>query len=148
MVTSQDSTQTGLLTLIAELRFKEKEQETALAQIRDSIAAVQRALELLRERYGLSVPETEHKVDIEKLRGKSLLQALITIAQNNSGRVKVTEAKRAILEAGIGGSGKPKTAYQRITSALVRSQRFVHDGPGEYRLVPITAKRQPPLALR
>ena len=117
MVASQDTTQTGLLTLIAELRGKERELEVALEETRGNIEAVQRALELLRGRYGLSAAETEHKIDIETLRGKTLSQALIAIAQDNSGLVKVNEAKRVLLEAGIGG--KPKTAYQRITSALL-----------------------------
>ena len=131
MVTSQDSTQ--LLTLMAELRGTEREQETALEATRGKIEAVQQTLELLRERYGLPAAQPEHKFDIEALRGKSLLQALIAIAESNSGLVKVNEAKRTLLEAGFGG--RPKTAYQRITSALVRSKRFVHDGPGEYRLI-------------
>ncbi len=138
MVASQDTTQTGLLTLIAELRGKERELEVALEETRGNIDR-QRALELLRGRYGLSAAETEHKIDIETLRGKTLSQALIAIAQDNSGLVKVNEAKRVLLEAGIGG--KPKTAYQRITSALVRSQRFVRNAPGEYRLVALTAAR-------
>jgi hypothetical protein len=132
MVT-QDSTQTGLLNLIAELRAREKEQETALDETRRNIDAVQRALTLLRERYGLPGEEANRKLPLESLKGKTHLQALIAIAKSSNGRVKVIEAKRTLLEAGI--LTKPKIAYQQITSTLIRSDRFERAAPGEYRLV-------------
>jgi hypothetical protein len=132
MVT-QDSTQTGLLNLIAELRGREKEQEAALVETRRNIAAVQRALDLLRERYGLPTEEPRAKTELENLRGLSLPRALLEYARINNGKVKVTEVKRKFLEAGI--IGTPKTAYQRITSTLIRSDLFVHAGAGTYRLV-------------
>lgn len=133
MVTSQDSTQTGLLNLIAELRGREKEQEYALEEIRLNIQAVQTALELLRERYGIPGEQPEPKTDLESLRGMTLLDALTNVARDNRGRVKVNEVKRAFVEGGI--IGNPKTAYQRITSALIRSNKFEWSARGEYKLV-------------
>jgi hypothetical protein len=135
MITSQESTLTGLLNLIAELRGREKQQEASLDETRHNIEAVQTALQLLRDRYGILATQPERKAEIEALRGQKMLPALIEIAKSNYHVVKVTEAKRMLLEAGT--IGNPKTAYQRITSALVRSDRFEHIRPGEYRLVAV-----------
>lgn len=134
MVVSQDSTQTGLLNLIAELRAREKEQERVLEETKGNIQVVQKALELLRERYGIPEEQPERKTDLASLRGMTLLKALITVAEANHDRVKVNETKRMFLEAGV--MGNPKTAYQRITSTLIRSNRFEWAAPGEYRLLP------------
>lgn len=60
------------------------------------------------------------------------MQALITIAEANDGIVKVTKAKRILLQAGL--KKNPKTAAQGITSVLSRSNRFEHTGRGEYTL--------------
>src|SRR3972149_2330461 len=140
MVTSQDSTQTGLLNLIAELRGREKEQERALEETKLNIQAVQKALELLREKYGIPDEQRERKSELENLRGLTLLKALVPVAEANHNMVRVNETKRMFLEAGV--MGNPKTAYQRITSALIRSNRFEWASPGVYALVPEVVEGQ------
>lgn len=140
MVT-QDSTVTGLLNLIAELRAREIEQEQALEQTRQDIQAVQRALALLRARNGLPAEETTARIHADSLRGKTYLEAIMAIAKANNGIVKVTEAKRFLLEAGV--AMKPKTAYQIITGTIIRSERFERIAPGQYKLVREEFQGQP-----
>lgn len=130
---SQDTTQKGLLDLIAELRSRQKEREQELDEIKQNIAAVQRALELLRERYGLPPTEPKARGKLEALRGLTLPQALMEYARTHGGMVKVSEARRDFIEAGI--IGNPKTAYQRLTSVLIRSDLFERSSPGEYRFL-------------
>ena len=132
MVT-QESTLTGLLNLIADLRAKEKELDAELEEVRRNIEAVQRASVLLRAKYGLPAESPKDESVYEALRGKTLIAALIDLAGSNNGVVKVTEAKRLLLEAGL--LGNPRTAYQGITATLLRSNRFERVMPGAYRLV-------------
>jgi len=129
----QDNTQSGLLGLIADLRTAEKEHETKLEEIRRNIDAVQLALSLLRERQGLPPPHADTALLVDRVRGKSHLDALAIIAEANNGIVTVTEAKRVFLQAGL--KKNPKTAYQGITSVLIRSDRFEYAEPGKYRLL-------------
>jgi len=135
MVT-QESTLTGLLNLISELRAREKTQEEELRETKINIEAVQRALDLLRQKHGLPAAEASR----EEYHGLNLPQALLKFARTHGGVIKVTDAKREFLAAGVMG-GQAKTAYQRITSALIRSGHFEHSGPGEYRLLtePVSA---------
>ncbi len=132
MVT-QETSLSGLLNLIADLRAREKEQEIALDETRQNIDAVQRALALLRERNGLPADEPIPRFSPVSFQGKTQVQALVTIAEHSQGYIKVTEAKRILLEAGV--LPRAKTAYQQVTSTLIRSRRFEKAGPGEYRLV-------------
>lgn len=132
MVT-QETSLTGLLNLIADLRAREKEQETVLQETRRDIDAVQRALALLRERNGLPADQPVPSFSPASFQGKTQVEALVTIAEHSQGYIKVTEAKRILLEAGV--LPRAKTAYQQVTSALIRSPRFEKAGPGEYRLV-------------
>ena len=131
MVT-QETTVTGLLNLIAELRAREKEQAIASEKTKSDIDAVQRALELLSDKYDLPAPEVEKKIPA-LLQTMTYHEGLIALAQANYGRIKVTEAKRTFLQEGI--IPNPKTAYQQITSRLVRSDRFRRVAPGEYELI-------------
>jgi DNA-binding transcriptional regulator YbjK len=137
MVT-QDSTQTGLVNLLADLRGQERKCKSILEDITHKIDAVQVALALLREKYGLASEEPERESLVAAIHGKSQPDALIMIAKVHNGRVKVTEVKRMLLEAGV--ITNTKTAYQQITSTLVRSKHFEKVAPGEYSLVQDEAK--------
>jgi hypothetical protein len=133
MMVTQETSLTGLLNLIADLRAREKEQEMALQETKRNIDAVQRTLTLLRERNGLPAEEFASRFSRASFEGKTQVEALVTIAEHSQGYVKVTEAKRILLEAGV--LPKAKTAYQQVTSTLIRSRRFEKAGPGQYRLV-------------
>lgn len=133
MVTS-DNTESGLLALIADLRVREEEYQLKLEETRRNIEAVQLALALLREKFGAPVTErTARDSLIERIRGLTQQNALIAIAQASSGKVRVREAKRLFLQAGL--KKNPKTASPGITSVLSRSNRFEHTGRGEYTLI-------------
>jgi len=133
MVT-QDNTESGLLRVMAMLRTQEKDHENALVDIRAKMEAVGIALALLRQTYGL--PESERStIDplVERVRGKTHVQALITIADANNGKVRIRDAKRIFLSAGL--KKNPRTASPGITSTLSRSPHFEPSGKGEYTLV-------------
>lgn len=132
MMVTEDSRESDVLGLIGSLHAQEKEIEEQLTQVRSNIDAAQLVLSLLREQRGLPA----HPGDplVERVRGMTHMQALITIADANDGVVRVREAKRILLQSGL--KKNPKTAAQGITSALVRSDRFEHTGKGEYTLTP------------
>ena len=132
MVT-QETSLAGLLDLIVDLRAREKEQEMGLQKTRRDIDAVQRALTLLRERNGLPIEEPVPRFSRESFEGKTQVEALVTIAEHSQGYIKVTEAKRILLEAGV--LPRAKSAYQQVTSTLIRSRRFEKASPGQYRLI-------------
>jgi hypothetical protein len=132
MVT-QDSEPTRLLNLIAQLRARERELESELGQAKSDIEAVQRALALLRGQNGVPIEDAMQGISVESLKGMSYLAAITAIARTNNGKVKVIDAKRLLLEAGV--SLNPKTAYQMITATLIRSNRFQRIAPGTYQLL-------------
>lgn len=133
MVT-QDSTLTGVLNLIADLRAREKELKAELEDVQLNIEAVQRTSALLHKDHGLPAEGPDLESAYEELRLMSYHQALVALAENRGGRIRVTGAKRILLEAGLMPSSK--TAYQQLTARLVRSRRFVRVAPGEYELLP------------
>ena len=139
MVT-QDSEPTRLLNLIAQLRARERELGSELEQVRSDIEAVQRALALLRGQNGVPVEDATQRISVESLKGMSYLAAIAAVARTNNGRVKVTDAKRLLLEAGI--ARNPKTAYQMITSTILRSDRFQRIARGTYQLLPSKSREQ------
>ena len=139
MVT-QDSEPTRLLNLVAQLRARERELERELDQARSDIEAVQRALALLRGQNGLPVENAAERISVESLKGMTYLAAIKAIARKNDGKVKVTDAKRLLLEAGV--ALNPKTAYQQVTSTLIRSKHFERVAPGTYQLLPSKSQGQ------
>lgn len=71
------------------------------------------------------------------LRGLTQPEALIRIAEENGGLVRVMDAKKIFLEAGL-SKGKLKNVNSHIHHILARSDRFERVGAGVFRLQPVT----------
>jgi len=135
--------------VLALLRQLNAKKERIQAQFAEALAAVDREIEavsttarLLREtgegahvtiapRAGVIIPGN--------LRGKSTRQACIEIAKQNNGMLRITDAKDALLSAGI--ITTRKNAWGAIYTTLVRSKEFEKASePGTFRLIPEAPK--------
>lgn len=77
------------------------------------------------------------------LHGLTHIQALHRIAEENNGNVRVTEAKRILIAAGL-AKGKPKNVPSQIYHLLLTSDQFEKSEPGVFRLVAGTPTRYEP----
>lgn len=127
-----------ILGLLNRLKI-EKEQiqadcETRLKEIDRRIEAVSVTARLLREpvseRRGV-VPEG---VPTSMLAGKSAREALIEIAKQKGGTVKITEAIPVLAGAGI--IRQTKNSWNALYTTLIRSKEFEKaPGGGTFRLI-------------
>lgn len=69
-----------------------------------------------------------------RLRGMTQQDALIEIAEANNGIIRVIEAKRIMIDAGM-IKGKVSNAASHMYHTLSRSPRFERIAPGEFRLL-------------
>lgn len=127
-----------VLELLARLKItKERIQEECnrkLSDIDQQIEAVSTTLRLLRE------PVTEQVITVEAapiqsstLIGKSAREALIEIAKQRGGRVRIVEA--IPLLAGAGVIRRTKNSWNALYTTLIRSKEFEKAGGGEFSLV-------------
>ena len=75
--------------------------------------------------------------------GKTQLQALIHIAEQNNGVVEAGKAKRLLLTAGL--IKNPKNAANIIFNVINRSEKFKRRSPGIYELIGYQNKSESPL---
>jgi|SRR5580698_2805340 hypothetical protein len=116
------------------LRDRLQNQETKisqrLAQVREHLNAVTLTISLMGEE-----PEKEEVpagIPIRELQGMKQVEALTYIAQRNGGRVRIVDAKKLLIKAGVMKS--TKNAYGILYTVINRSGKFNHRGPGEYEL--------------
>jgi hypothetical protein len=116
------------------LRDRLKNQETKisqrLAQIREHLKAVTLTISLMGEE-----PENEEVpagIPIRELHGMKQVEALVYIARHNGGRVRISDAKKLLIKAGV--MKATKNAYGILYTVINRSGKFKHHGPGEYEL--------------
>jgi hypothetical protein len=114
-----------------EARHKEEQ-----AELDKEIEAVSITLRLLHERADTApgAEETKPTVIPNTLIGKSAREACIEIAKNNGGRIRVADAKDALVAARI---LKPsKNTWAIVYTTLQRSKEFEKTaGSGMFRLV-------------
>jgi hypothetical protein len=119
-----------------ELRARRQGIASELDGLDQDIAAVERTLALTRGEdadqpvNGLPAASAAY----HDLAGKSQLEAIVLLAQRNGGFVRVSEAKRMLIETRLTRVGSARKAYSVATSNLVRSKRFEWVAPGTYRL--------------
>lgn len=70
-----------------------------------------------------------------RLRGLTQTEALVYIAENNNGMLRVTDARDIFVEARL-ARGKPRNVPGHIHHLLRNSDRFEYVEPGVFRLVP------------
>ncbi len=83
--------------------------------------------ELAKSRRQMSVD-----IDIDELRGMRIEDAVVRIAERNNGALISTYAREALVEAGVLTGSQTSNALWTI---LDRSERFVREAKGRYRLV-------------
>jgi len=121
-----------LSRLIADLRREREEIGKRLAEADNQIQAVEVTMNLYRKTGVVHEPAAYKTLALE-LQGMTQLKALIHIASKTNGRLKVVDAKRLMLEAGL--IRNPKTALSMLYTIISRSGKFEKTSPGKYRLV-------------
>ncbi len=154
MAYNSDFQQTVML-LLAKLKNKkealQQEFEARSMEIDREIESVSTTLRLLREpvvtpvSQGSYIPNHPGPI-IAAVMGKTMREALIAIANNNNGIVRIVDVKPILMTAGI--IKKPKHAWGAIYTTLTRSGQFekVQGETGTFRLVDDAAQRHLPVA--
>ncbi|HLK19894.1 MAG TPA: hypothetical protein VKT81_13110 [Bryobacteraceae bacterium] len=137
--------QQQVLGLLAKLKAKkealQKEYEGKVAEVDREIESVSTTARLLREppsvlevRVSESLAVSDGSL-MNQLMGKTARQALVLIAEANQGIVRITDAKRLLIGAGV--IKKPKHAWGATYTNLMRSPEFekVSGQAGTFRLV-------------
>jgi len=118
-----------LSEILAELRQEHGRAFDHVAHLEQEINAVEAAIKVLRERRLGGITDT---VDPGDLRGKTQIEALVTMAKRGNGEIKVNDAKRLLLQAGL--IRNPKNASTILYNVIRRSDRFDRIKSGVYRL--------------
>jgi hypothetical protein len=122
----------GLSNLIVKLRHERDDIEKQLNQLDEEIRAVETTISLYRKAGKIHEPEA-YKSIVPELQGRTHIDALRHIASRSGGRLKVTDAKRLMSEAGL--IRNPKNALSMLYTIISRSGEFERIAPGEYRLI-------------
>src|SRR6266540_6594521 len=136
MSATTSSTVNDLLELLQRLRSEEevltKEIEARRADVRGKMLAVQTTLGLLtKEERGDRAPLPTNGW-AEKLKGLTHEAGLMRLAKENDGLVKVSEARRIFIAAGL-ARGNPKHVGPHLYHLLTKSEDFERVAPGTFR---------------
>jgi len=121
-----------LTRLIVDLRRNRADLERQLIELDEQLAAVETTINLYRKAGKIHEPEV-YKSIVPELKGRTHIDALKHIASRSGGRLKVTDAKRLMSEAGM--IRNPKNALSMLYTIISRSNEFEKIAPGEYRLI-------------
>lgn len=119
--------------LIAKLQAKRTELD-------EKIRAAELTLETYLEDKELS--RILSSIDPRELEGLKQYEALKKIATLNGGVVRVAEAKRLLLAAGL-SKARPQNLVSHIHNLLKESDEFEWESRGTFRLVPPVSSWQP-----
>ena len=118
--------------LVGKLRQERDDAEKRFAEANEKLKAVEITLGLVSGNESPSTSVGPANSIMENLRGKTQPEALTMIASANNGMLKVKEAKRLMLEAGL--ISNPKNASSIMYTLIGRMSNFEKVGRGEYRL--------------
>ena len=121
-----------LSKVLADLKQEHHKAFNRVANLEQDIDAIETALRYLKARQPA---EIQTAIDPIEIRGMTQVKALITIAKRTNGTLKVVEAKRLMLQAGLFQNSK--NASQIIYNVIKRSELFVRVEPGIYRLASV-----------
>ena len=132
-------TPNSLRDMLSLLRAKHKVASDALAQVEADMNAVERTLALYQDLEAedsrpsvILVPSFHY--DPDDYQGMSQIEAIVSLAKNKGGVVRVADAKQMLIETGKTKSKKP---YSIATSIIIRNGHlFEWVSPGTYRLIP------------
>jgi hypothetical protein len=128
-----------LVGLIVRLRNRKAEIEAQLSSLEAQINAVETTLKLLKDERSPDLSQMNSSF-ISELHDKSLIEALITIAQKRENRLIVKEAKRLLIQAGL--INNAKNALSILYTTISRSGRFEKIKPGEYKVKDVEDTRR------
>lgn len=128
-----------LMTLLSQKRAGlhefEQQMEQALKARREDIQAIERTIELYQNgrvaNSRIMVPALTTNIIPSELHGMTQMGALDHIAEKNEGRIKVSLAKRLLIEAGI-AKGNPRYLMSSIYHLLENSGKYEKVAPGEF----------------
>jgi predicted nuclease with TOPRIM domain len=116
------------------LQAKLESLDEEMKDIKSKYQSVLTTLELLGHTTKLDLSASMFSSASYALKGLTQAQALERIARNNGGRIKVKEAKRILLNAGLIRTAK--NANNIIFNVIQREEgKFKRVAPGEYELV-------------
>lgn len=130
---ARDSTLDTLLTLVNNLQKQRDEKAEQLKTIDSDLEAVKRTVSLLLEET-LSKLDTTLKDITKTIRGLTHKNALVAMAKSNKGTIKVSDAKRGLIAAGL-VKGNPKYISGHVYNLLKDDARFTWIAPGTFKLV-------------
>ena len=122
------------------IRAKVESLARKIERLHDALTTAQQEHAALLLTLGLFQPaapkrtrrQTALDISLDELRGKSLDDALIYIAERNAGVLPSTAARGLLVEAGVLTGSQVGNA---LWNALDRSERFERESKGRYRLV-------------
>jgi hypothetical protein len=132
-----------LLKILSQLRKGHEQTFSRLAELEQDMEAIETTLRYLKARQPA---EIQAAIDPNELRSMTQIKALIAVAKSNNGDLKVTEAKRLMLQAGLFQNSK--NASQIIYNVIKRSDVFVKVRPGIYRLKSVQPRLPQPRGYR
>lgn len=143
---SPDNTYSDLIRLRKRLEEKVQSLSNNLKHVQQQLDSVSMTLSLLglRDEKQGSLDELEGELIFppEQLKGLTHHQALERIAKANGNHLRLTDAKRVIVAAGL--IATPKNAYSILANTIGRVGKFRKVGPGEFEL-PNSNKEERPL---
>ena len=125
-----------LFEILHRLKKRKEALQVEIEQVDKDIESVNHTMRLVRtklDRAALSDLTETVQPSYSDLQGKTQSEALIGIARNNGGRLKISDAKEILIRVGL--IKKPKHAWTIVYNAVNRDSRFTKTGKGEYRLV-------------
>lgn len=131
-MSSAETTINELTNLVSKLRNQRTLIQKQLADLDEQIHAVEHTTRLLSLDGKVGITNSESAIVLE-LHGKTHLGALEYIASKNNNIVKVTDAKRLMIQAGL--IKNAKNALSMLYTVIARSEKFERINPGEYKLV-------------
>ena len=125
-----------LTLVLARLRDEREslqlELNRRIAEKEAEISAVLTAIRLVKQAAGQGFHENSGPTVASSFKGMTQRKALVEIARRNGGNVRVSEAKRLLISAGL--IKNPKKGWGIVYTTLSRSSEFEKIGPGEFRL--------------
>jgi len=121
-----------LTNLTNKLRNQRAIIQKQISELDEQIRAVEHTMHLLNLDGKASVTNFDNSIIFE-LHGKTYLGALEYIASKNNNIIKVTDAKRLMVQAGL--IKNAKNALSMLYTIIARSEKFKKISPGEYKLI-------------
>ena len=116
----------------ARLEAKVERLSRQYGEAKKQYESVVTALELLADPSTKGFRESEIRIEISEVSGKTLKQALLYVAEKCDGVLKVTPVRKFLIEADVVRNGQ--SGSNRINNTLMEMTEFERISRGKYRL--------------